>query len=134
MSLKPKKSQIPPEPPSAKQDKWTGPWGRNNLGTPSFDVVRFCQDATHATQKTHSYPYRVISSWHWTNGETEELKIEASTDLITVKGRGLDRIVEALDRGTLEILCEVPGDMSPHEESSIWVSTIMVENTATPSH
>ncbi len=126
MSLKPKKSQILPEPPSDKPDKWTGPWGRINPGTPSFDVVRFCQGTTHAAQKTHSYPYRVISSWHWSDGELEELKIEASADLVTITGHGLDRIVEALDRGTLEILREVPGDISQGEESPIWITAITV--------
>jgi hypothetical protein len=127
MSLKPKKSQTHPELRSAKPDKWTGPWGRINPGSPSFDVVRFCQGAAHATQETHSYPYRLISSWHWTNNASEEeLKIEASADLVTVKGRGLDRIVEALDRGMLEILCEVPSEIPPTEESAIWVSTIVI--------
>lgn len=134
MSLKPKKSQILPESPSDKPGKWTGPWGRINPGAPSFDVVRFCPGATYANQKTHSYPYRVISSWHWSDGEVEELKIEASADQITVKGRGLDRIVEALDRGTLEILCEVPGETPLHEEGAIWVSTITVERASIPSH
>jgi hypothetical protein len=126
MSLKPKKSQTPSESPSAKPDKWTGPWGRINPGSPSFDVVRFCQGTIHANQKTHSYPYRVISSWHWRDGEMEELKIEASADLVTVMGRGLDHIVEALDRGILEILCEVPGNISQAEESPIWVKAITI--------
>jgi len=126
MSLKPKKSQILPEPPSDKPGKWTGPWGRINPGAPSFDVVRFCKGPIHIAQKTHSYPYRVISSWHWIEGELEELKIEAGADLITVTGRGLDCIVEALDRGTLEILCEVPGDISQMEESPIWVTAITI--------
>jgi hypothetical protein len=132
MSLKPKKSLTHPELPSAKPDKWTGPWGRINPGSPSFDVVRFCQGATHANQKTHSYPYRAISTWHWAGSATEEeLKIEAGADLVTVKGRGLDRIVEALDRGTLEILSEIFGEMPPKEENAIWVSSITVEGLPT---
>jgi hypothetical protein len=125
MNLKPKKPQVPSEPPSSKPDKWTGPWGRINPTAAVCDVVRFCQGATNATQQTHSYPYRVISSWHWSNNAiVEELKIEAGADLVTVKGRGLDRIVKALDRGLLEILCEIPGEIPPMEESPIWISSL----------
>ena len=136
MSLKPNKSQILPEPRSAKPDKWTGPWGRINPGTPSFDVVRFCQRPDHLPEQTHSYPYRAISSWHWTDHFPQELKIEAGPDLITVKGRGLDRIVEALDRGTLEILCEVPFEPSTTEDfqSQIWISAITIEGLPAQNH
>ena len=136
MSLKPKKSQTPSEPPSSKSDKWTGPWGRINPGSPSFDVVRFCLRPDRSPEKTHSYPYRVISSWHWTDHSPQELKIEAGANLITIKGRGLDRIVEALDRGTLEILCEVPYEPSSMEErqSPIWISAITIEGIPAQNH
>lgn len=135
MNLKPKKSQAPSEPPSSKPNDSTGPWGRINPGTQPLDVVRFCRGTTSATQQSHSYPYRVISSWHWTNDATqEELKIEAGNDLVTVKGRGLDRIVEALDRGILEVLCEIPSEMPSKEESLIWISIIIVEGTLVLSH
>jgi hypothetical protein len=128
MSLKPKKSQIPPEQQSAKPDKLTGPWGRINPGAPSFDVVRFCQGTTTGTEKMHSYPYRVISSWHWTNGiPEEELKLEAAGDVVIVRGRSLDRIVDALDRGTLEILREIAGETPLPEEDSIWITAISIE-------
>jgi hypothetical protein len=55
------------------------------------------------------------------------LRIETGADQVTVKGRGLERIVEALDQGTLEVLCEVPGEMPPVEEHAIWITTINVE-------
>jgi hypothetical protein len=64
------------------------------------------------------------------------LKIEAGANLITVKGRGLDRIVEALDRGTLEILCEAPYGPSSMEErqSPIWISAITIEGIPAQNH
>jgi hypothetical protein len=129
MNLKPKKPQAPSDPPASKPDKWTGPWGRINPTSTGFDVVRFCQRPDRTPEQTHSYPYRVISSWHWIDRFPEELKIEAGSDLVTVKGRGLDRIMEALDCGTLEILCETPS-----EEGAIWVSAITVVGMPTPSH
>lgn len=121
MSLKPKKSQAPSEPLNQK-DELHGPWGRINPGSPSFDVLRFSQ----RENRTHSYPYRVLSSWHWTDGPVEELRIEAGADLVTIRGRGLDRIVEALDRGVLAILREIPGEAPAKEDAHIWVSTIVI--------
>jgi hypothetical protein len=55
------------------------------------------------------------------------LRIEVGADQVTIKGRGLERIVEALDRGTLEILCEVPGEMPPSEEHAVWITAISIE-------
>ena len=126
MTLKHKKPPIPPEQASAKPDNWSGPWGKINPTSSGFDVVRFCQRERGA-EKTHSYPYRVISSWHWTDGDTEELRIVTGADEVTIKGRGLDRIVEALDRGALEVLCELPGEMPPVEEHAVWITSILVE-------
>lgn len=127
MTLKHKKPPIPLEQVSAKPDNWSGPWGRINPTSSGFDVVRFCQRPERSSEKTHSYPYRVISSWHWTDGASEELRIEASADQVTIKGRGLERIVEALDRGTLEVLCEVPGQVPTSEEYAVWITAISIE-------
>jgi hypothetical protein len=129
MTLKHKKAPIQSEPASVKPENWSGPWGRINPTSSGFDVVRFCQRSEPRSEKTHSYPYRVISSWHWTDGASEELRIEAGPDQVTIKGRGLERVVEALDRGTLEILCEVPGEILPVEQHAIWITSINVEGS-----
>jgi hypothetical protein len=126
MPLKLKKSQTPSEP-SSKKDDGGGPWGRINPEPQSAVVLRLCKKTSPSTEETYSYPYRVLSSWHWRDGASdEELKIEAGSDLVTVKGRGLDRLVEALDRNTLEILCELPGISSAESEIPIWVSSIVI--------
>ena len=124
MPLKLKKSQTPSESINRK-DESDGPWGRINPEPQSVLTIRFIKKSSPVTDETHSYPYRVLSSWHWRGGvDEEELKIEASSDLVTIKGCGLDRLVEALDRNTLEILRENP-DSSPNEtEDKIWVSSI----------
>lgn len=133
MSLKPKKSQTPSEPINRK-DELRGPWGRINPEPQSVVVLRLCK-GSGSSEKTISYPYRVLVSWFWLNNhDLEELRIEAGSDVVTVQGQGLDRIVEALDQGTLEILCEIPGEPPLREERAIWVSTITIEDTTTPSH
>jgi hypothetical protein len=93
----------------------------------SVHVIRFCQGSEHSTQRTHSYPYRLLSSWHWIkSGDVEELTIKASADRITVRGRGLDRLVEALERGTLEVISEDPEEQAEAVQQPVWVSMIEV--------
>jgi hypothetical protein len=126
MPLKLKKSQTLSEP-SATKDAFSGPWGRINPEPQSVVVLRLCKKTSPSTEETYSYPYRVLSSWHWRGvGAQEELKIEAGSELVTIKGRGLDRMVEALDRGTLEILREIEGGRQPEENNAIWVSAIEI--------
>jgi hypothetical protein len=129
MPLKLKKSQTPSEPSSVK-DELSGPWGRINPEPQSVVVLRLWKKTSPSTEETHSYPYRVLSSWHWCGGAIEEeLKIEASSDLVTVKGRGLDRLVEALDLSSLAILCETSGGSLTEIAHPIWVSSIGITRT-----
>ncbi len=130
MPLKLKKSQTPSEPSSTK-DELSGPWGRINPEPQSVVVLRLCKKTPPSSEETHSYPYRALSCWHWRGGrDEEELEIEAGSDLVTVKGRGLDRIVDALEKGSLEKLCEIRNESTSWEESLIWVSNITIENPA----
>ena len=126
MPLKLKKSQTLSEPSHTK-DELSGSWGRINPNPQAVVALRLCKKTSPSNEETYSYPYRVLSSWHWRGGAIEEeLRIEASSDLVTVKGYGLDRLVEALDREMLEILCEIPGEMPPEEKRAIWVTSIMI--------
>ena len=94
MTLKQKKISSESQP-FKEPDPSSGPWGRINLGSNTSEVVRFCHVENRRIRKTHSYPYRALSSWHWTvNEDKEELLINAGGDAITVKGKALVRIVE----------------------------------------
>jgi len=129
MPLKLKKSQTPSEPP-ALQDELSGTWGRINPEPQSVTVLRLCKKTSSSTEETWSYPYRVLSSWHWRGSASEEeLKIEASSALVSIKGRGLNRLVEALDRGVLEILNEASDQDLTTNEQSIVVSSICITGT-----
>jgi hypothetical protein len=100
---------IPP-----KADDWSGPWGRISPTPRSVDILRICKGMS--SEELHSYPYRVLSSWHLlgVGQNQEELKIEAGPDLITVIGRGLSRIADALDQSSLELIAE---SLTNHEIS-----------------
>jgi hypothetical protein len=124
MPLKLKKSQTPSEPSSVK-DELNGPWGRINPEPQSVVVLRLCKKTSLSTEETHSYPYRALSCWHWRGGIADEtLEIEAGSDLVTITGCGLERLVEALDRSALEILREAQTGSTTENEDPIWISSI----------
>jgi len=123
MPIKLKENQNPVEAPP-KSDDWSGPWGRINPTPRSVDTLRICKGKS--SDEIHSYPYRVLSSWHLRGigYDTEELKIEAGPDLLTVVGRGLSRVAAALDLGSLEVVA----DTEAVKNTKIFVSTIILEN------
>jgi hypothetical protein len=72
-------------------------WGV--VGDASEAVVRFeCADATY------SFPYHRLDQWALYSGKTERLTIRAAEETITIFGRELSRIRDALDVGRLKIV------------------------------
>ena len=127
MPIKLKENQNPVDVP-AKADDWSGPWGRISPTPRSVDTLRICSGKT--SEEIHSYPYRVLSSWHLrgVGRDAEELKIEAGPDLITVMGHGLSRVAAALDLGSLEVLTETVAQVGTTPDSKIMVSSITLES------
>jgi len=127
MPIKLKENQNPSEVP-AKADDWSGPWGRISPTPRSVDTLRICKGKS--SEEIHSYPYRVLSSWHLrgVGHDKEELKIEAGPDLITIVGRGLSRVAAALDLSSLEVLSETGADPETVKDSRIFVSGIILES------
>ena len=127
MPIKLKENQNPVDVP-AKADDWSGPWGRISPTPRSVDTLRICKGKS--SEEVHSYPYRVLSSWHLRGAghEEEELKIEAGPDLITVMGHGLSRVASALDLGSLEVLSETAAATEAIKNSKILVSAISIES------
>jgi hypothetical protein len=126
MPLKLKKSQTPSEP-SLVKDELSGPWGRINPEPQSAAVLRLCKKTSLSTEETHSYPYRALSCWHWRGGVAEEkLEIEAGSDLVVIKGRNLDRLIEALDQNSLELVREALSPTFLEVDNSICVTMIEI--------
>ena len=127
MPIKLKENQKPVDVP-AKTDDWSGPWGRISPTPRSVDTLRICRGKT--SEEIHSYPYRVLSSWHLRGigHDAEELKIEAGPDLVTVVGRGLSRVAAALDQSSLEVLSETAAVPEAVKDSKIFVSAISIES------
>ena len=93
MTLKPQldKTPVPVTPPPA--------WG--DLAEPGeqVGVIRFeCEDGAY------SYPYHALSRWVLQAGEPECLVVQAGKDRLTVRGRELNVVRDALDVGRLRVL------------------------------
>lgn len=89
MSNFPTRELIPPPPPL--------PWGQLVDEGKLAAVVRFV-----TPQQTASWPVHGLIRWLWTPGEAELLVIHASGGTITITGRKLDAVRDALDSGRLQ--------------------------------
>lgn len=93
MTLKPQldKTPVPVTPPPA--------WG--DLAEPGepVGVIRFeCEEGAY------SYPYHALSRWVLRPGQPECLIVQAGKDRLTVRGRDLDVVRDALDIGRVRVL------------------------------
>lgn len=124
---KPNKSAAPVAAP----DPRSGPWGRINTAPQSALTLRLCKGVSSSVEESFSYPYRNLSSWYWRRElDREELKIEAGPDLITVRGEGLIRLVDALDVGALEMIREIPEPgNSTGNSDAINIESLVIEKT-----
>jgi hypothetical protein len=114
--------------PAPKPDPWSGPWGKINPSPQSSLTLRLCKGVSSSAEESFSYPYRSLSSWYWRRElQEEELKIEAGPDVITIRGKGLIRMVDALDAGALETVREGSGIMQSPLESTIVVASLLVK-------
>jgi hypothetical protein len=111
---------------SAFSDPFAGPWGRVNSDAFGAQTVRF-QKTDKWAPKTYSYPYRSFSRWEFRKSySSDEIIIYAATDTITITGKNLERLAEALDQGKLELVREM-GSESSVSDSPITVSSISVK-------
>jgi hypothetical protein len=120
-------------PPAPKTDPWSGPWGKINPVPQSSLTLRLCKGVSSSAEESFSYPYRSLSTWHWRRElQREELKIEAGPDAITIRGKELIRLVEALDAGALEIVREGSSVEACALENVIVVESLMIEKSEQP--
>ena len=120
----PIKTRQGTESVSKNEDPLSGPWGR--IHDDFMQTVRF-QKTDKWNSVTYSYPYRGLSRWKYRKSySSEEIIIQAVTDTITITGRNLEKFVEALDNGKLDLVREM-GDGSALSASPIVVHSIAVK-------
>jgi hypothetical protein len=82
--------------PSVKDD-WQGPWGEINPTEQKH--VRFVRNV-HGVEECWSYPYETLMRQVFRKSVPEEIEILAGGDTITIRGYGLERFLEALEKKT----------------------------------
>ena len=79
---------------------------------------------------TYSYPYRSLSRWKYRKSySSEEILLQAVTDTVTITGRNLEKLVEALDHGKLDLVREM-GEGDSMSSSPIIVQSIAVKEAS----
>ena len=123
----PLKTRQGTESVSKDEDPFSGPWGRIHYNP--MQTVRF-QKTDKWNSVTYSYPYRSLSRWKYRKSySSEEIIIQAVTDAITITGRNLEKFVEALDHGKLDLVREM-GDESALSASPIIVHSIAIKEAS----
>ncbi|HEV3272844.1 MAG TPA: hypothetical protein VGZ93_11740 [Candidatus Methylacidiphilales bacterium] len=106
-------------------DPWSGLWGSVVPDAKSLSMLRVELPAQNGKQETHAFVYSSLSRWLCRKtGEDEELEIHFGKQLVKVQGRGLGKLIDALDEGRLKILRTCPQQMQLEKP---WVAEISLK-------
>ena len=72
-------------------------------------MLRIELPAQNGKQETHGFAYSSLSRWSCRKtGEDEDLEIHLGKKLVRVQGRGLCKLIDALDEGRLKLVRTCP--------------------------
>lgn len=115
MSLKPQSDKVPMPLPVSPV------WGELADAGQTVSVVVFvCADAAY------TYPYHTLSRWVWAPGATDTLRVQAGEDEVTIHGRNLHAIGDALGSARLRVL-RATNERYETQPDAVVVSRISVE-------
>lgn len=91
-------------------------WGVLTDDNETAQVVRFVD-----ADRSVSFPLHAFKRWEFNPGTTDTLVIRVEEELVTVQGRGLAAVRDALDAGALLVLRVKPGraPSAPPDETSV---------------
>jgi len=81
----------------------------------SLSMLRVELPAQNGKHETHGFAYSSLSRWSCRrNGEDEELELCFGKQFVKIQGRGLGKLIDALDEGRLKLIrtCSIEGDSS----------------------
>ncbi len=108
-----------PVPPTSR----SRPWGVLAEEGDGAQVVRFV-----VGDKSVSIPFHTFKRWEYSPGTAETITIRTDSEIITIAGRGLADVRDALDAGELLILRVKSGraPTAPSDETTITGITFAV--------
>lgn len=109
---------------SPLRDPWSGLWGSVVPDVKSLSVLRVELPAQNGKQETHAFAYSSLSRWMCRKtGEDEELEIHFGKQSVKVQGRGLGKLIDALDEGRLKLIRTSTAEPDRQEP---WISNLAV--------
>jgi hypothetical protein len=124
MSLKTRPSADGQSP---LHDPWSGLWGSVVPDAKSLSMLRVELPAQNGKLETHGFAYSSFARWSCLKtGEEEELELHFGKQLVKVQGRGLSKLIDALDEGRLKLLRTCPIEVA---SSHPWIKTLKIEST-----
>ena len=117
MSLKPHSDKVPMPSPISPI------WGELVDAGQSATVVVFeCAEAIY------TYPYHTLSRWVLVQGAAATLRVQAGKDEVTIRGRNLNAICDALGNARLRVL-RATNDRYQNQTDAVVISRITVETS-----
>jgi hypothetical protein len=110
---------------SPLRDPWSGLWGSVVPDVKSLSMLRVELPAQNGKQETHAFAYSSLSRWlSRKTGENEELEIHFGKQSVKVQGRGLGKLIDALDEGRLKLIRTCPAEMN---QALPWIKALTAE-------
>ena len=98
---------------SPLRDPWSGLWGSVVPDMKSLSMFRVELPSQNGKQETHAFAYSSLSRWLCRKtDETEEVEIHLGKQVVKVQGRGLGKLIDALDEGRLKLIRTCPAQMN----------------------
>jgi hypothetical protein len=95
MALQYKNVEAKAAAEAAAEAEYKGPWGE--IIPTEQKYIRFVRDV-HGIKECWSYPYETVMRQVFKKSEPEEIEILAGGDTITIRGYGLEKFLEALEK------------------------------------
>lgn len=109
---------------SPLRDPWSGLWGSVVPDIKSLSMLRVELPAQNGNQETHAFAYSSLSRWSCRKtGEDEELEIRFGKQSVKIQGRGLGKLIDALDEGRLKLIRTCPAEM---DAIQLWIKKINI--------
>ena len=115
---------------SPLRDPWSGLWGSVVPDVKSLSMLRVELLAKDGKQETHAFAYTSLSRWLCRkSGEDEELEIHFGKQVVKIQGKGLGKLIDALDEGRLKVVRTCPPGIS---QCHPWIATLAAEIGVSP--
>jgi len=119
-------STHPASSPSVNDD-WQGAWGKINPSEVRF--IHFVRN-NYGVEEVWAYPYEPLMRWVFKKSEPQqELEIYSGGDKIVLRGHGLEKFLEPLEKRCLERVEQRTIRFAAAEPNGCCVTKIKIESS-----